>query len=120
MRKEKIILGLYNPIYESYSFPLFKEEINVWEEKIKYFCNYDTLILINLFCNRSFRDIYQYPIFPILYDWIQLKRNMEEHIGCQEIIKESKLRKDLIFQIYEYDFENNESDNKELFLLYLF
>ena len=103
MKKGNFILGFYNTRYESYLFPLFKEEINSWEEKIKYYCNYDTLILINLFSNRSFKDIYQYPIFPTLYDWINLKRNIEECIGFQDITNESKLRKELIIQTYVYN-----------------
>jgi len=41
-KKEK--LGLYNAKYEFYLFPLFKDDINIWDKKIKYLCNYDLII----------------------------------------------------------------------------
>ena len=101
IKTKKDIIGLYNSKYESYLFPLFKDDINIWDKKIKYLSNFDIIILINIFSNRSFRDIYQYPIFPILYDSINLKRNMEEQIGFQEISEESKNRKQLFIVNYD-------------------
>ena len=112
--KEKFTLGFYNTLYESYLFPLFREEIiNNWDKRIKYLCNYDILILINIFSNRSFRDVYQYPVFPMLYNWINEKRNMEEHIGFQEITESCKKRKNDIIVCYNTndDGESNDENN---------
>ena len=110
-KKERI--GLYNIKYESYLFPLFKDDINIWDKKIKYLCNYDLIILINLFSNRSFRDIYQYPIFPTLYNSINLKRKMEEQIGFQDITNESIDRKNTIIKNYD---DKKIEDGEEKFL----
>ena len=113
-KKEKI--GLYNIKYESYLFPLFKDDINIWDKKIKYFCIYDSLILINLFSNRSYRDIYQFPIFPTLYNLIEQKRNMGEQIGFQEITKESKERKKTILVTYNAKEEESDESEEEKYL----
>ena len=121
MKKEKIIYGFYNSKYESYLFPLFKEEMNAWDKKIKYLNNYDIITLVNFFSNRSFKDVYQYPIFPTLYGWINRKRDMREHIGFQEILTESKERKDIIIKTFdikeddEEDFCDSEKEEKFLF-----
>ena len=120
MKKEKIVLGLYNPKYEFYLFPLFKDEINVWDKKIKYLNNYDIISYVNIFSNRTFKDVYQYPIFPTLYGWIDQKRDMGKHIGLQEIYKESKDRRDVIVNTYDIKSEDEEglgeSEKEEKYL----
>ena len=117
LKKEKISLGFYNSIYESYLFPLFKDEINNWEKKINYFCNYDILMLINIFSNRSYRDVYQFPIFPTIYNWICQKRDMSQHIGLQEIFTETKERKKTIIDNYTLkEVEETQSKDEEIYL----
>ena len=116
VKKDKIILGYYNIKYKPYLFPLFEDEITLWNKKVNFFNNYDILILINLFSNRSFRDVFQYPIFPTLYDLLNLKRHMDEHIGFQTIIPESIKRKDLYLKYFITD-ENNLINDEELYLL---
>jgi hypothetical protein len=99
---KNILLGFYNPDYQHYLYPLFSEEINIWNKKNKCFSNYDKLILINLLSNRSFKDIYQYPIFPMFYEHIGIKeRDMNKHIGLLDINEESSQRKKLIMQSYD-------------------
>ena len=100
IKKGKLIIGYYNIKYKPYFFPLFEDEINFWDKKINYFCNYDILTLVNLFSNRSFRDVFQYPVFPILYDVINEKREMDEHIGFQNITPKSIERKNLFLTSY--------------------
>ena len=100
IKKDKLTLGYYNIKYKPYLFPLFEDKIIDWDNKINYFCNYDILILINLFSNRSFRDIFQYPVFPTFYNLINLERQMNEHIGFQNISLDSIKRKDLFLKIY--------------------
>ena len=70
-------------------------------------------MIINLFSNRSFHDLYQYPVFPMLYDDLGgLKRNMKEPIGFQQINKESEERYNLLKESYEYakDFAEDEDN----------
>ena len=113
MKKEKIVIGYYNIKYKPYLFPLFEDEINYWSKKINYYCNYDILTLINIFSNRSFRDVFQYPIFPTLYKLINKNREMDEHIGFQTITQECLKRKNLFLKDYLSGKEDNE---EELFL----
>ena len=115
IKKENLILGYYNVKYKTYLFPLFEDEINNWDKKFNYYSNFDLLILINLFSNRSFRDVYQYPIFPTLYDLINVTRDLSQHIGLQDSLPESKKRKDLFLKT----FKSNEDDreiNEEMFI----
>ena len=109
LKNDKIIIGYYNLKYKSYLFPLFEDDMNIWDNKINYFCNYDKLILINLFTNRSFRDICQYPIFPLLYDLLGYKRDMNEHIGFQKNTEEN-------WKIFLDSYQMNEKDRNEGFL----
>ena len=69
-------------------------------------------MLINLFSNRSLRDVFQYPIFPTLFNIINLKRNMGAHIGFQEIDKNSILRRDILLHSYISNLENYDSDEE--------
>ena len=48
-------------------FPLFYDRPSKWDTKLLFYNNYDLLAIINLLSNHSFKDLYQYPIFPILY-----------------------------------------------------
>ena len=107
------LLGWYNPKFQNVYYPLFSENIDNWHDRNIY-SNFDKLMIINLFSNRSFHDLYQYPVFPMLYDDIGgLKRNMKEPIGFQQINEESKERYNLIKESYEYskDFAEDEDKN---------
>ena len=115
MKNNKLTLGYYNKKYYPYLFPLFEEEIDYWDNKINYYNNYDKIMLINIFSNRSFRDIYQYPVFPTLYNLIDYKRQMENHIGLQTITEESKKRKEIFYQIYQY---NEKKGYKDILFLF--
>jgi len=108
--KDKITIGYYNTKYKPYLFPLFEDKITVWEKKKEYFCNYDILMLINLFSNRSFRDVFQYPIFPTLFNIINKKRIMGAHIGFQELDQESIKRRDVLLHTYTTNLEDTYSD----------
>ena len=116
IKKGKLIIGYYNIKYKPYLFPLFEDEINYWDKKINYFCNYDILTLVNIFSNRSFRDVFQYPVFPTLYDIINEKREMDEHIGFQNITPQSIERKNLFLTSYiTYSEENKFNEEISLF-----
>ena len=110
--KNHQVLGWYNPHFEQVFFPLFSENIDIWKEKNIY-SNFDKLMIINLFSNRSFHDLNQYPIFPMLYDEIKLKRNMNQPIGFQELDKDSIERTKLIKETYDYEKEFSNDNTEE-------
>ena len=99
------LLGHYNKAYNKCMKPLFEDNC-VSNLSFKYYSNFDIIMLINLFSNRSFKDIYQYPVFPMLYDHIRIKRDMKMHIGLQEINEQSKTRANLIIQTYNSNYED--------------
>ena len=107
------IMGWYNPNFEKACFPLFSENIDLWKEKNIY-SNFDKLMLINLFSNRSFHDLNQYPVFPMLYNAIKLKRDMKKPIGFQEINQDSKNKMKLIQESYFYEKEFGNEENEEI------
>ena len=112
IEKGKIVIGYYNIKYKPYLFPFFEDKITDWQKKIEYFCNYDILMLINFFSNRSLRDVFQYPIFPTFYNIINLKRNMGAHIGFQEIDKDSLKRRDFFLHTYCSNLEHCDLDKE--------
>ena len=108
-------LGWYNPGLEKFYFPLFSENIYIWDVKHIY-SNFDKLMIVNLFSNRSFNDLNQYPVFPMLYNEIGWQRNMEKPIGFQDISTESKDRTQIIQDsfYYEKEYRNENEDNEDL------
>ena len=118
-QEKNILLGFYNKIHEQYLYPLFSEDINKWNRKNKLYSNYDKLVIINLFSNRSFHDLHQYPIFPMFYKGIGLnERDMSSHIGLLDINSASTNRKKLFLDSYnttKTEIEQGES-KEELYL----
>ena len=108
------ILGWFNNDYIDLLNPLFNEDIFSWDKKKFYYSNFDKLMIINIFSNRSFNDLNQYPVFPMLYNKIGKTRNLEQHIGFQELTKDGIERKQLIIDSYNA-FKNIKEDNKELY-----
>ena len=104
-----LMLGFYNNRFKNYMFPFFHKYFS------KFFSNFDKLILFNLLSNRSFNDIYQYPIFPMFYQNINLNRDMSQHIGFQTLNKYSEQRKRDILYSYEINKNNKEEDKENLF-----
>ena len=116
---KNILLGFYNPDYQQYLYPLFSEEINIWKKKNKCLSNYDKLIIINLLSNRSFKDIYQYPVFPMFYEHIGIKeRDMNKHIGLLDINEESSQRKKKIIESYDVNMDERkfQQEQEEVYL----
>ena len=69
---------------------------------------------INLFSNRSFHDLNQYPVFPMFYEEIGLKRIMDKPIGFQELNDESIKRTQLIKDSYLNEKEYNEANINDI------
>ena len=123
IEKDNITL-YFNKYYKSVIFPLIKErEIKLYEMS-NYCNNYDLLTFVNLLSNRSFKDIYQYPVFPALCKPIamiiekddQKKKKLEEkrvlsmHVGLNEINTQSKNRKDGFISDYYASLSEGEED----------
>ena len=71
------------------------DKINNIEKSLS---SFDALIYLNLLSNRSYNDIYQYPIFPLLFfydinEHNKIERDLENHIGFQISSKKSEKRK---------------------------
>ena len=114
--------GWYNKKYENTMFPLFSEQINEWKNKINFYNKYDLLITLNLLSNRSFKDIYQYPVFPILYKPIKIigekERDLHKHLGMQELNDKSISRKEITEETYNSSniSIDDEDENKQKYL----
>ena len=124
---KKEIIVYYNKAYESTMFPFLYKQFQ-WKSKILFYNNYDLLTIINLVSNRSFKDLYQYPIFPILYKPNNIlennkERDLSEHLGIQDLTEKSKARKELIedsYNIYKANYtpeteEEGEDNSPSLF-----
>ena len=112
IQSKKIIIGWYNDKYSRILNPLFNDNIDEWSDRNNYYSNFDKLMIINLFSNRSFNDIYQYPVFPMIYDEINNKRIMNQPIGFQELTKESIERKQLIIDSYNYAMDEGDTESE--------
>ena len=117
---KKEIIVFYNKAYENVMFPLFYDKPSKWDNKKLYYNNYDLLTIINLLSNRSFKDLYQYPVFPILYKPNRIleneankERDLSEHLGIQELTEKCRARKQIIVDSYKAFIENFEQENDE-------
>ena len=106
----------YNKYYRPMLFPFITDKKLDLDEMSNFYNNYDLLTIINILANRSFKDLYQYPVFPLLYNpsYIDLKnkRDMSQHVGLQPY-KEAELKKNFIIKNYLNDDEDDEGYLKE-------
>ena len=80
----------------------------------------DMIIYLNLLSNRSYIDLFQYPIFPLLYFYKkeggnikeECPRVLDQHIGFQNISEKSQLRKNIIIRTFEESLREIE-ENKD-------
>ena len=101
---KKYFSRYYNKNQENRLFSFLSEEFpNSLGNRLEIINRYDLLILINLLSNRSFKDLYQYPVFPILYkpsgileNEKEKERDLSKHLGLQEISLKSQKRMQLI------------------------
>ena len=79
-------------------------------------CVFDIIMLLNLISNRSYTDLHQYPIFPMLFFFdknnLLVGRDMKEQIGLNEVTESIKERKNLFFTAYQERIKTME-DNDE-------
>ena len=72
---------------------------------------FDIIILLNLLSNRSYNDLYQYPVFPLLFfyekddnnpdEYLLIPRTLNNHIGFQTDTKSGETKKKYFVNIYE-------------------
>ena len=95
-----------------------------YNEKDIEFSTLDLLIYLNLLSNRSFNDLFQYPVFPALFFYDKtkdekyniLERKLNQHIGFQTVSEKSKYRKKLVVQTFnESKREKKEDDDEDGF-----
>ena len=80
---------------------------------------FDIILLINLISNRSYIDLNQYPVFPLLFfydkekkentdiEYKKVERDLKKHIGFQTKTTSSSNRKDLYINSYKEEDELN-------------
>ena len=113
--------GFYNIKQENILFSIISEELPYSIFKSVGLLNrYDLLILINILSNRSFKDLYQYPVFPILYYTSKIlenekvkERDLSEHLGLQTITEKSEQRTELIKGSEDDNHDNTPSKKKK-------
>ena len=98
---------------------------------------FDLLILLNLISNRSYIDLYQYPIFPLLHFYDKkilkeknseasitsydlIKRKLRKHIGFQAKTEKAKARKIGYKSLYKSNLEEYKRDQEGNELPYYF
>ena len=74
--------------------------------------NFDLIIFFNLISNRSYIDLFQYPVFPNLFFYESknelIQRDLKTHVGLQESTPNQKSRKEAFLLAYD------ESDNDSI------
>ena len=116
--KKNNLMELEN-IFISILFDCWKP--NEENENISEFSTFDLIIYLNLLSNRSYVDLYQYPVFPILFffeknennnEFTFLSRNLDQHIGFQDKTENQLTRKNIIIDTYEESVRENEEFEK--------
>ena len=82
----------------------------------------DLLTYLNLLSNRSYNDLFQYPVFPLffIYDKTQgnnfkrLERKLNLHIGFQEVSEKAKQRKQLINKSFNDEMKDLNEEAEEV------
>jgi hypothetical protein len=90
--------------------------INEWKNyKIN---NLKYLMYLNIFANRSFNDLTQYPVFPWLFcnynDNKKETRNLSLPMGMIDFNENAKKRKEIYLEIYETMKNDFKENNKKL------
>ena len=87
------------------------------KDKIYNICLFDIIILINLISNRSYIDLNQYPVFPLLFFYEkskQKKRDLREHIGFQIVTEESKKRIETLKGSYFMNLNDKNNEDSDI------
>ena len=98
------------------------ELINIWikidkrNNIEKGLSSFDFIMYLNLFSNRSYNDLYQYPVFPMLFfydkeneEYKYIERDLSNHIGFQICTNMAEKRKRKIMNNFESSKEEIEN-----------
>ena len=124
--KSYFFLFLNNKDFDNIKQIIYSKDLNLYEIKEKWLNNeistFHFLMILNIYGNRSYRDITQYPIFPWVFPSNEIKisndlnkiftnlnnqRDLNKPMGLLEINERSKLR-------YESYMENYNSMKHDL------
>ena len=105
----------------------------------KQISTFDLIIMLNLISNRSYIDIYQYPVFPLLFFYDKkihknkenddissktsfslIQRDLSTHIGFQTATQKSTDRKKSYTDLYKLNLEEIKEGNAEVKEAYYF
>ena len=81
----------------------------------------DLLIYLNLLSNRSYIDLFQYPVFPLMFFYDKLKENefnlvdrkLSLHIGFQTVTERAKNRRNLFLKSFNTSSVDEEEEAEE-------
>ena len=110
--------------------PKILEHWNSYDNDFE-FSSFDIINFLNILSNRSYIDLFQYPVFPLLFfydksennNFISIPRDFKNHIGFQLISEKSKVRANLIINTYkdlEREIEENTDENEDESTAYYF
>ena len=81
----------------------------IFDNNLGKMCVFDIIILINLISNRSYIDLQQYPVFPLLFfcdnESNIIQRDFTNHLGLQEVDQVSKEKAETIISSYKGSLE---------------
>ena len=99
--------------FVDYLLEHWRDKKNEYSKDEKDISTFDMITILNLISNRSYNDVYQYPIFPLLYfkdvkeietqydEESLIPRDLSIHIGFQNQTERGRMRADEIIEIYE-------------------
>ena len=88
------------------------------KEELYNLCVFDIIMIINLISNRSYLDLFQYPVFPLLFFYDngeKVDRDLGQHIAFQYKTDKSKARADYFNKSYN---DKNENEMNEDFYFF--
>ena len=114
-----------------YLFRYYQDKGDKYSKQNREVSSFDLLILINLISNRSYNDINQYPVFPVLFfleratkgnemEYNLFPRNCEKHISFQTETESGKERAKKVIDSYKGAVKENKEGEVEDEDLYYF
>ena len=107
----------------------WRDKDNKYSKKKNDISTFDLIIILNLISNRSYNDIYQYPIFPLLFFYdkkttqdkdnnqkittSKIPRDLSVHIGFQTETEKGNERKKNIIKLYKDNLEEKDENESE-------
>jgi len=85
--------------------------LNLWN--LGYFSNYEILLLLNMLSNRSYNDLYQYPVFP----WLLFNNeNRDLKLPIGQLVIDNGVRKKLFEDSFNLMMEELKTNEENQFI----